>query len=488
MQRRASGNATGPAIAPPIVHEVLRSPGQPLDKQTRAFFEPRFGHDFSRVRVHTDSRAAESAAAVNALAYTVGDDISFAGGRYAPDKPAGRELLAHELAHVIQRSSGEAASSEAGLEEEASRAARAVTSSTSYKITFAASPGSVLFVRQTIAGKDFEIGDVVLNSKAATDVKTNGVLFPGPDQAHIAVTGDRKLGYEVAYAAPDDPFRWGHLKDIVDKGSLDIAAVAPTDTFKVKEVAAGKENVVNKSLAEIALTAGAITLPRLSVQKAIDPNAKVYIASADDSRDQIFYDSSGQGGRGMLGSNSLAHELFGHLWLSRQGASWKHNTQIDAASGVKDPMGRSYTGGVNEYISHYAGESGSALQSPSQGVGPSLQADILSWFGTNGASGLTRSGNTFKISSQFGMQWERLSGNYSVLKFKHENETQPASTMANVVTTADGLRKWVVNWFNALTPDQQWVFKNFLSALTVGWSAPQGRRTELALDLKSMLP
>src|SRR5690348_2379195 len=54
VQRRASGNAAGPAIAPPIVHEVLRSPGQPLDKQTRAFFEPRFGHDFSRVRVHTD--------------------------------------------------------------------------------------------------------------------------------------------------------------------------------------------------------------------------------------------------------------------------------------------------------------------------------------------------------------------------------------------------------------------------------------------------
>jgi hypothetical protein len=69
----------GDAEVPPIVHEVLRSPGQPLDAATRAFFEPRFGHDFSDVRVHTDARAADSALAVNALAYTVGHDVPAAG-------------------------------------------------------------------------------------------------------------------------------------------------------------------------------------------------------------------------------------------------------------------------------------------------------------------------------------------------------------------------------------------------------------------------
>jgi hypothetical protein len=87
---------------PPIVHEVLRSPGQPLDAETRAFMEPRFGHDFSRVRVHTDSNAAESARAVNALAYTVGRDVVFGVGSYAPHTAPGRLLLAHELAHVAQ--------------------------------------------------------------------------------------------------------------------------------------------------------------------------------------------------------------------------------------------------------------------------------------------------------------------------------------------------------------------------------------------------
>jgi hypothetical protein len=84
------------------VHEVLRSPGQPLDPATRAFMEPRFGHDFSKVRVHADEHAAQSANAVDALAYTVGHDVVFASGRYAPHMADGRKLLAHELTHVVQ--------------------------------------------------------------------------------------------------------------------------------------------------------------------------------------------------------------------------------------------------------------------------------------------------------------------------------------------------------------------------------------------------
>jgi hypothetical protein len=138
---------------PPIVHKVLRSAGQPLDDATRAFMEPRFGHDFnqvpvhsssrtngpwtvvpssdssereadavarrvtastpvaggrtskhdfSHVRLHTDSNAAKSARALNAKAYTVGDDIVFSDGQYSAETSAGRELIAHELTHVVQ--------------------------------------------------------------------------------------------------------------------------------------------------------------------------------------------------------------------------------------------------------------------------------------------------------------------------------------------------------------------------------------------------
>lgn len=98
----------GEGAVPPIVHEVLRSSGQPLDNATRAFFEPRLGYNFSQVRVHTDAKAGESARAVYALAYTFGHDIVFGTGRYAPWTVEGRKLLAHELTHVIQQATTDA--------------------------------------------------------------------------------------------------------------------------------------------------------------------------------------------------------------------------------------------------------------------------------------------------------------------------------------------------------------------------------------------
>src|SRR5216683_2038528 len=103
LQTKRDQSHAGAATAPPIVHEALRSPGQPLDDSTRAFMEPHFGRDFRTVRVHTDARAADSARAVNALAYTVGRDVVFGGGQYRPRSRAGARLLAHELTHVTQQ-------------------------------------------------------------------------------------------------------------------------------------------------------------------------------------------------------------------------------------------------------------------------------------------------------------------------------------------------------------------------------------------------
>jgi hypothetical protein len=101
LRRRPS--AAGPASAPRVVHDVLRGSGAPLDGETRAHMEPRFGHSFAHVRVHADGRAAESAAAVGAHAYAVGRDLVFGAGRYAPGSASGRRLIAHELAHVVQQ-------------------------------------------------------------------------------------------------------------------------------------------------------------------------------------------------------------------------------------------------------------------------------------------------------------------------------------------------------------------------------------------------
>jgi hypothetical protein len=157
LARQAAPAGQVPAMAPPIVHETLRSPGRPLDGATRAFFEPRLGStfgasstsavfpaaaglpisqpgdrleqeadrvadrilsggvpavgpgsgcDLGRIRIHTDRQAAESAQAVGALAYTVGQDVVFGAGLYSPGSPSGLRLLAHELAHTVQQGAG----------------------------------------------------------------------------------------------------------------------------------------------------------------------------------------------------------------------------------------------------------------------------------------------------------------------------------------------------------------------------------------------
>ncbi len=111
LSRKASGHSASDtsaacemsAMSPHLVAEALRSPGQPLDRDTRAFMESRFQHDFSAVRVHTDVRAAASARALRARAWALGSDVAFATGAYAPGTATGRRLLAHELTHVVQQ-------------------------------------------------------------------------------------------------------------------------------------------------------------------------------------------------------------------------------------------------------------------------------------------------------------------------------------------------------------------------------------------------
>ena len=154
LQRKEAGAAAHSLSgAPAIVHEVLRSPGQPLDAATRAFFEPRFGRDFSSVRVHTGTAAVQSARDVNAHAYTVGQNIVFANGQYAPTQTAGRRLVAHELAHVIQQNRGgsERPALRAGaLEQAAESAATAfVEGQSSICVSGVSAPG---LARQPVPG------------------------------------------------------------------------------------------------------------------------------------------------------------------------------------------------------------------------------------------------------------------------------------------------------------------------------------------------
>jgi outer membrane protein OmpA-like peptidoglycan-associated protein len=106
LRRKATTHAE-PSHAPPQVPAVLYSPGRPLDAVTRAFMEPRFGHDFTSVRIHADSAAAGGPRAVQARAYTLGRDIVFGADQYSTQTREGKRLLAHELTHVVQQGRAE---------------------------------------------------------------------------------------------------------------------------------------------------------------------------------------------------------------------------------------------------------------------------------------------------------------------------------------------------------------------------------------------
>ena len=104
--QRKTASVSAPSIAPAFVHEALSSPGFALGQGSLDFFQPRLDRDFSSVRVHTGEKEAASASALGARAYTVGRDIVFATGQFAPESRDGRWLLAHELAHVAQQADG----------------------------------------------------------------------------------------------------------------------------------------------------------------------------------------------------------------------------------------------------------------------------------------------------------------------------------------------------------------------------------------------
>src|SRR5262249_6866554 len=94
-----------PAVGAQI--ENMKGGGDSLPAASRNYFEQRFGHDFSGVRVHADDRAAQSAKAIHALAYTTGQHIVFGAGQYSPETHSGQKLLAHELTHVVQQGGGQ---------------------------------------------------------------------------------------------------------------------------------------------------------------------------------------------------------------------------------------------------------------------------------------------------------------------------------------------------------------------------------------------
>ena len=184
---------------PPIVHEVMRSPGRPLDVATRAFMEPRFERDFSQVRLHTGAKAAESARAVNALAYTMGQNVVFGTGQYQPAGAAGMHLIAHELAHVVQqgrglhaRSSGVMPANDAAEQEAEASATKVMAGHSVGQLTDCGQS-----IQRQVSPDDFS--EVLKNAEeavAAAKRETQNTPPGGPPKAPLVVACDdvqRKL-------------------------------------------------------------------------------------------------------------------------------------------------------------------------------------------------------------------------------------------------------------------------------------------------------
>ncbi len=185
-QRQAGNESTAGTAkgeVPSVVHEVLQTPGQALDAATRASMEQRFGRDFGKVRVHTDQKAAQSAQAVDAVAYTVGQHIVFEGGQYRPEEPQGRKLLARELAHVAQQDSESVPGASAlrigdpwdASEREADRAAAAASSQSKLS---ASERGASALVQRQVAEALTAAGSAIFAFEAAGGAEAEAATGP----------------------------------------------------------------------------------------------------------------------------------------------------------------------------------------------------------------------------------------------------------------------------------------------------------------------
>ncbi|HME38793.1 MAG TPA: DUF4157 domain-containing protein [Steroidobacteraceae bacterium] len=294
--RAKGGSGGGPhgGDAPGIVHQVLRSEGQALDSGTRSFFEPRFGLDFSHVRVHTDPMAAQSARAVGARAYAVNNRIVFAAGQYQPSSALGRGLLAHELAHT------------------------------------AMSAGKSVLCRQP--------------DSTAAPVRQDFVFLMGADAKK-----DPNKFYTVA-----ERFYRAHLPKAVfvkSQRSLDgllkfLAAHVATPAANIYIVAHGNEDgtlafaldgaekdhhlTVNQLRAALHPKTGASSLS--SVSSAVDANTRIHIKGCDigRTREMVELLDEAFGGAGTVTAPTHEQDFYTDPYLGAKARQQEHDTRIAA--------------------------------------------------------------------------------------------------------------------------------------------------------------
>lgn len=208
----------------PTVQETLNAPGQPLDSDIQEFMGARFGHDFSQVRVHTDSKAAESTLALNALAYTVNQDVVFGAGQYVPYTSRGIHLLAHELTHTVQQSRGGNApllKPEAHYEQSAESIASAIVSGeTSVNVPDSTGIGITRQVGQPIEkSKNSSIQKATQVTRVIISCADNIIVFETPEKSYaykLAVCDVTEGNYDAGVSVVKNKVTFNLGKNVLE--------------------------------------------------------------------------------------------------------------------------------------------------------------------------------------------------------------------------------------------------------------------------------
>ena len=514
---------------PPIVNAVLDSPGQPLHAQMRGVMEPHFGsakgaivnrpaqaasspglrighpgdscereadrvadqlpstlpqqvasdsarYDLSPVRIHTDPLASKSAQAVNALAFTVGHDIVFGAGQYSPESDGGRRLLAHELTHVVQQSAG------IGVQLQRTQ--------------------SVTIRRPGHPSMTVITGGLSFAKDAKEDVLRYGALLPSADQQHIGFHGNL-LGYDPAYTDPTEPFRWNKLKELIDSDAkIFIKKVGILGPIRVLFITPKGRTIIDDLMRQLGLT-----LPTEALNKQIYPNETTMTVSPDPDVHHVLYTTA----LGTPADSSLAHELFGHMWLAIKGVPYVHPKQpaeiaargtLSAQNGILTPFGDTYTGTVQDYIDKFVGSESGMLASPTQNVGSQLLQQAILSFKNGFVTAATGTLNgPWKVPPNANSQWEIVSSNHALAQSSATAKPAapqtppsaqspaspsagptPAQPASSIISQAS-IEQDLIAWYGTLNADKQYVFIKFLEYIQISF----GRRTQLTSTLLNRL-
>lgn len=455
---------------------ILRAPSSP-------FAAP------SDVRIHSDASAAASAAALDAAAYTRGNDIYFGEGRYRPESPEGRRLLLHELTHVAQQRNAGPHASESALEREADEAAETAMTGRVPDIALSAPERSIQ--RQSIPWKS---GDVIMSDQTSIDdVMNKGGLFSGNDQAHVNVSNRGKLAYDPSYTTPEDAFRWSKLKNIVDGAHLKIQAVSAQDKFKVVDKPGTPP--VDRSLSEIRMIVGDLSVMGIALKAGEN--------SPDATYDMIYYDKAG-------GIGALTHELFGHEWLALRNAPSKHppaGSKEEAAvgtiqpqHGVQDPFGNVYAGTVRNYIGKYIeslgsnanvvnakGATVSVPKSPTQNIGrDAFDKTFNDFYAEANGGGLTVTRTQTSVNTNYSAKiarlWRLICDSYDLMP---KNKDAINAGNSNLFYTKEVVLTFSYVIFSKLGQDAQKAFRVLLADFTM--SRAGFKTNELSTELEKVV-